>query len=196
MRFSRRGRPALLAFAIVIAAVTVAACSAGPGTGPPTTSTTHTASATASPSVSPPAEVTAAVTLTQVRHVAAEAKRQGALSTFSRTDPSGIVVVRRPDSSLSEKSLRATVNAAGNPLVQVVDASEGSVKQSLAREFRAYSRSHTRPGAYLTFRYDSDHHVFRLATNAPPASLERLLEAHGDALVVTYASPGCLVCGG
>jgi hypothetical protein len=88
------------------------------------------------------------------------------------------------------------VKAQGDPTIEVKTASTGTRRGRLSDTFERYAANHSRPGVYLTFAYRRDHAVFTLATNAPVESLESLLQAHGDDLVVTYASPGCQVCGG
>ncbi len=139
------------------------------------------------------------MTASQVAAVRKEAAGQGAVVTFARTDPSGIVVVRPVaghGSKISAQSLATVVEAEGDPAVEVKVASTGIRRQRLSAEFERYAASHSRPGVYLEFAYRNDHSVFTLATNAPVESLRSLLREHRDDLVVTYATPGCQVCGG
>lgn len=146
-----------------------------------------------------PTSVTATVTAKQVEAVRKEAARQGAVDTFARTDPSGIVVVRPPTGrghSIGATSLATVVRAQGDPTIEVKVASTGSRRQRLAETFERYAANHSRPGVYVTFAYRKDHAVFTLATNAPVESLSGLLQAHRTELVVTYATPGCQICGG
>jgi hypothetical protein len=143
--------------------------------------------------------VSAVVTASQVAAVRKEAARQGAVVTFARTDPSGIVVVKPQagqGSRISPQSLAVVVKAEGDPTLEVKRASTGTRRQQLSDTFEQYAASNSRPGVYLTFAYRKDHSVFTLATNAPVDSLTSLLQAYRDDLVVTYATPGCQVCGG
>jgi hypothetical protein len=189
-----------LALAIVaLLAMTVTACARPVSTSADRSPASSTVTA-ATPSPTPlPTSVSAVVTARQVAVVRAEAARQGAVVTFARADPSGIVVVRPPvghGSTISARSLAEVVKAQGGPALEVKVASTGTRRQRLSDTFERYAASHTRPGVYVTFAYRKDHHVFTLATNAPVDSLRSLLKEHGDELVVTYASPGCQVCGG
>ena len=181
----------------MLAVLTTAACGtpASPSataTGTPTTSSAPTATPL-------PTSVSDVVTASQVDAVRAEAERQGAVVTFARVDPSGIVVVRPPaghGSTISARSLASVVKAQGDPTIEVKVASTGARRQRLAATFEHYSANNSRPGVYLTFAYREQYSVFTLATNAPVASLKDFLHEYGDELVVTYASPGCQVCGG
>jgi hypothetical protein len=175
----------------------------GCGPSPDSPGAQTTASPPATPSATatstPPDSVSAVVTAEQVTAVRNEATKQGAVITFSRTDPSGIVVVRPtsgPGERIDASSLADVVRQQGDPVVEVKVASTGSRQKRLAKTFEQYAASHSRPGVYVTFKYRKEYSVFTLDTNAPPESLTSLLGAHGGDLVVTYATPGCQVCGG
>ena len=183
----------------VLALLTVAAC-ATPDSPAATGTTASPSASSTTPTPTPlPTSVSAVVTASQVAAVRREAARQGAVVTFARTEPSGIVVVRPVagvGSKISTQSLATVVKAEGDPAIEVKVASTGSRRQRLSATFEQYAASHSRPGVYLTFAYRKDRSVFTLATNAPLESLRSLLREHRDDLVVTYATPGCLVCGG
>lgn len=183
----------------VLAALTATACATPVSPSATRTAASPSASA-ATPTPTPlPTTVSAVVTAGEVAAVRKEAARQGAVVTFARTDPSGIVVVRPATGSgsrISARSLATVVDAHGDPTVEVKVASTGTRRERLSDTFERYAASHSRPGVYLTFAYRKDHSVFTLATNAPVESLKSLLQAHGDELLVTYATPGCQVCGG
>jgi hypothetical protein len=166
---------------------------------PSSTGTTASPSPSALTPTPLPTSVSAVVTADQVAAVRREAARQGAVVTFARTDPSGIVVVRPRaghGNTISARSLADVVKEQGDPTIEVKVASTGNWRERLSDTFEHYAANRSRPGVYLTFGYRKDHAVFTLATNAPVESLESLLQAHGAELVVTYATPGCQVCGG
>ena len=183
----------------VLALLTIAAC-ATPDSPSATGTPASPSASTTTPTPTPlPTSVSTVVTASQVAAVRKEAARQGAVATFARTDPSGIVVVRPVagvGSKISAQSLTTVVKAEVDPAIEVKVSSTGSRKERLAATFERYAASHSLPGVYLTFAYRKDHSVFTLATNAPVESLRSLLREHRDDLVVTYATPGCQVCGG
>jgi hypothetical protein len=197
-RLRPAGRRRGLATAALLA-LTATAC-ATPGATSGNRAPASPSATAATPVTSPlPTSISAVVTAHQVAAIRAEAARQGAVVTFARADPSGVVVVRPPagrGSRITARSLSRVVEAQGDPALEVKVASTGTRRQRLADAFRRYAASHSRPGVYVTFAYRQDHDVFTLATNAPVESLSSLLQAHGDELVVTYASPGCQICGG
>jgi hypothetical protein len=197
---TRSGRIRDLRRGIVLATLlALAATACAPPVSPSSTSTPRSVAAATPTPTALPTSVSAVVTAAQVAAIRREAGRQGASITFARTDPSGIVVVRPPTgrgSTISARSLATVVKAHGDPTLEVKVASTGARRKRLADTFEQYAASHSRPGVYLTFAYREDHDVFTLATNAPVESLSALLQAHGDELVVTYASPGCQICGG
>lgn len=196
----RRSAPRGLRLLVPVLAVLTAAACATPLSPSATRTPASPPASAATPTPTPlPTSVSAIVTASQVAAVRREAARQGAVVTFARTDPSGIVVVRPQvgrGSRIGARSLATVVKAQGDPTIEVKAASTGTRRQRLADTFERYAASHARPGVYLTFAYRKDHAVFTLATNAPVESLSSLLRAHGDDLVVTYATPGCQVCGG
>jgi hypothetical protein len=182
-----------------LVALTATACATPMSPPAPSTSASPSVAAATPTPTALPTSVSAIVTASQVASVRTAAARQGAVVTFARTDPSGIVVVRPPTgrgSAISARSLASVVKAQDDPTLEVKVASTGVRRQRLADTFEQYAASHSRPGVYLTFAYREDHKVFTLGTNAPVESLSSLLQAHGDELVVTYASPGCQICGG
>jgi len=195
---TRRPAARRLRFLIPVLALLTATACATPDSPAATRTTPSPSTSTSTPTPSP-TSVSTVVTASQVAAVRKEAARQGAVVTFARTDPSGIVVVRPATgkgSKISAQSLADVVEAEGDPAVELKVSSSGTRKQRLSATFERYAASHSRPGVYLEFAYRKDHSVFTLATNAPVESLRSLLRVHRDDLVVTYATPGCQVCGG